>query len=156
MRWLLSIVGAVIVAIATYFIIVAVTGTDFPTQWHQHQLGVKQHEQVRHLEQIADSVNDPYILGVYDCSDMVKAFWYKATTEGYKVKIVVGDPSHDISDIRDAHHAWCLVFMEGEGSSGWLAIEVTTAHAMWGEDNPRYYRGFFFDSPEELPGGITQ
>ena len=116
------------------------TGTEYPPQ-------------IARLIEIADSVNDGYIEGVYDCDNMAIAFWEEATAEGYQVQIAVGNVHEDITSIYETDHSWCLVWIEDipQMGEGWLAIEVTAAQPVFKEDNPRYYYGFFYDSPSELP-----
>lgn len=85
---------------------------------------------------------------------MAIAFWEEATVQGYQVQIAVGNIDQDITYLYEADHAWCQVWVEDVPlmfAEGWLAIEVTGAYPVFSEDNPRYYRGFFYDTPSEMP-----
>jgi hypothetical protein len=122
--------------------------------YYPHYFGLAYPPQIRHLVEIADSVNDGYIEDVYDCDDMAVAFWEEATADGYRVQIAVGNIDRDVSTIEEANHAWCTVWVEGVplmSKEGWLAIEVTDAFPVFPDDNQRYYRGFFYDTPSEMP-----
>jgi hypothetical protein len=149
------ILGILFVGLVVYLILAAMTGYT-PLDWF------RQHQLVSHLEAIADSVNDGYIPDVYDCSDMSIAFWEKAKAEGYEVQIMVGNTDYEINYISEANHAWCMVWLEEEIGSGWLAIDVTAAKAVFAEPapwyapapfthvDPLYYRGISFDNPSEF------
>lgn len=126
-----------------------VAGAHYP-----HYLGLAYPPQICHLVEIADSVNDGYIEGIYDCDDMSIAFWEEATAQGYQVRIAVGNIDEDITYVHESDHAWCLVWVEDVPllyEEGWLAIEVTGAFPVFPKDNPLYYQGGFYDTPSEMP-----
>ena len=52
----------------------------------------------------------------------------------------------DITSLAEADHAWVLA----DVSQGkWLALETTAGRVVLLQENPRYYRGWSFESPKQ-------
>lgn len=81
------------------------------------------------------------------CTDMACDVWDIVKTKGIPAKIQVGSVESDIGSLRAANHAWVLA----EASPGkWIALETTAGRLVYPDENPRYYRGWSFDSPKKL------
>jgi len=84
--------------------------------------------------------------GFFVCSDMALDVWNMLKAQGINALIQIGNVKTPAKDITDADHAWVLA----EVSPGkYLALETTGGYAVWGEDNPLYYKGWAFDNPRE-------
>lgn len=88
------------------------------------------------------SLNDMYV-----CVDMASDIWDMLKAQGIDAKINVGNINKDITDIKDADHAWVLAEI---APNSYLALEATGGYSVQKADNPRYYYGWSFDNPKEL------
>jgi hypothetical protein len=94
------------------------------------------------------TLNDMYV-----CVDMASDIWDMLKAQGINAKINVGNVDKDITDIRDADHAWVLA----EISPGsYLALEATGGYSVQKTDNPRYYYGWSYDNPKELKAALDK
>jgi len=100
-------------------------------------------------ENIVKRYYETHIYSEYDffvCSDMALDVWNMLKAQGINALIRIGNVEMTAKDITEANHAWVLA----ETSPGqYLALETTGGHAVWGEDNPLYYKGWSFDNPRE-------
>lgn len=72
--------------------------------------------------------------------------WNMVRTKGFPARIQVGNISRDITSLTEANHAWVLA----DVSQGkWLALETTAGRVVLLQENPRYYRGWSFESPKK-------
>jgi cell division protein FtsB len=88
------------------------------------------------------SVTDLFI-----CSDMAGEVWNMLKTQGIDAIIAIGATGGPVSDILQCNHAWVLAEVApGE----YLALEATGGFAITESENPYYYQGWYFDSPNSL------
>jgi hypothetical protein len=88
------------------------------------------------------TLNDFYV-----CGDMASDVWDMLKTQGINAKINVGSVDKDITDIKDATHAWVLAEV---APNQYLALEATAGYSVQKTDNPRYYTGWSFYNPKQL------
>jgi hypothetical protein len=87
------------------------------------------------------SIEDRFV-----CADMACDVWNMVRTRGLPARIQIGNVNRDISSITEADHAWVLA----DVSHGkWLALETTAGRVVFLQENPRYYRGWSFESPKK-------
>ena len=80
------------------------------------------------------------------CADMACDVWNMVRTKGFPARIQIGNISRDITSLAEANHAWVLA----DVSQGkWLALETTAGRVVLLQENPRYYRGWSFESPKK-------
>jgi len=90
---------------------------------------------------------------------MAEDLWDVLTRHGINARIYVGNISENISSIRDADHAWVLAQV---GQDSYVAIEATGGFLVCPDprfcsmNDPFYYRGFAFGSPEELEAAMEK
>ena len=94
------------------------------------------------------SLNDMYV-----CVDMASDIWDMLKAQGINAKINVGNVNKDITDIKDADHAWVLAEI---APNSYLALEATGGYSVQKADNPRYYYGWSFDNPKELKDALDK
>lgn len=84
---------------------------------------------------------------LFICSDMASEVWNILKAHGIAAIIVIGNKDVAIGEILQSNHAWVLAEVApGE----YLALETTAGIVIPRSKNPRYYRGWYFDSPREL------
>ena len=88
------------------------------------------------------SLNDLYV-----CGDMASDIWDMLKAQGINAKINVGNVDKDITDIKDANHAWVLAEV---APNQYLALEATGGYSVQLTNNPRYYTGWSFYNPKQL------
>lgn len=100
-------------------------------------------------QNIVERYHETHIYSEYDffvCSDMALDVWDMLKAQGINAIIQIGNVKSGAKDITDADHAWVLA----EVSPGsYLALETTGGYAVWGDDNPLYFKGWSFDNPRE-------
>ena len=105
---------------------------------------------VETAEKIVKYYHDTHVYSTYDlfvCSDMSSEIWNMLKAQGINARIVVGNKDTAINDILLSNHAW----VQAEVAPGvYLALETTGGFAVPENENPLYYRGWYFDSPAEL------
>jgi hypothetical protein len=84
---------------------------------------------------------------LFVCSDMASEVWSMLKAQGINALIVVGDKNKAISDIIQSDHAWLLAEVE---PGIYLALETTAGYAIYENENPLYYQGWFFNSPGDM------
>jgi uncharacterized protein YunC (DUF1805 family) len=98
---------------------------------------------------IVEHYHQTHIYSKYDffvCSDMAMDVWDMLKAQEIPALIQIGNVETGAENITEADHVWVLA----EVSPGhYLALETTGGNAVWGEDNPLYYRGWAFDNPRE-------
>ncbi len=99
-------------------------------------------------EKIVKYYHDTHVYSTWDlftCSDMAGEVWNMLKAQGINAVIAVGNIDNPISDILQSNHAWVLAEVApGE----YLALETTGGYVVPESENPLYYRGWTFDSPE--------
>jgi TM2 domain-containing membrane protein YozV len=88
------------------------------------------------------SLNDMYV-----CGDMASDVWDMLKTQGINAKINIGKIDADITNIKDADHAWVLAEVT---PNSYLALETTAGYSVLKSENPRYYSGVSFNNPGQL------
>ena len=84
---------------------------------------------------------------LFVCSDMASEVWSMLKARGIDARIVVGNIDVAIDDIILSDHAWLLAEID-EGQ--YLALETTGGYVVYEDENPLYYRGWYFDSPADM------
>jgi len=84
---------------------------------------------------------------LFVCSDMASEVWSMLKAQGINARIVVGSKDTPINDIILSDHAWLLAEVDG---GQYLALETTGGYVVYEEDNPLYYKGWYFGSPAEM------
>lgn len=84
---------------------------------------------------------------IYVCADMAEDIWNMVVTKGMNAEIKVGNIDQDITDLKNANHAWVIA---ETGNDNWLALETTGGYVVYYEDNPRYYHGWNFKNPRDF------
>lgn len=101
-------------------------------------------------ENIVRNYHDTHVYSITDlfvCSDMASEVWNMLKAQGIDAITVVGNKDTGITDILQSNHAWVLAEVApGE----YLALETTAGYAVPKSQNPRYYYGWYFDSPSKL------
>jgi len=101
-------------------------------------------------ENIVRNYHETHVYSMTDlfvCSDMASEVWNMLKAQDIDAIIVVGNKDAVITDILQSNHAWVLAEVApGE----YLALETTAGYAVPKGQNPRYYYGWYFDSPSEL------
>jgi hypothetical protein len=90
---------------------------------------------------------------MYVCVDMASDIWDMLKAQGINAKINVGNVNKDISDIKDADHAWVLAEVAPDT---FLALEATGGYSVQKSDNPRYYSGWSYNNPKDLKDAIDK
>jgi hypothetical protein len=83
----------------------------------------------------------------YVCADMSLDVWNMVETKGINARIAVGNVQNPHAEWDQFNHAW--VMAEATPDS-WLALETTGGVVVRGDENGRYYRGLFFDTPRDF------
>jgi predicted nucleic acid-binding Zn ribbon protein len=94
------------------------------------------------------SLNDMYV-----CVDMASDVWDMLKAQGINAKINIGNVNKDVTDIKDADHAWILAEIS---PNQYLALEATGGYSVEKSDNPRYYYGWSYNSPKELKDALDK
>ena len=105
---------------------------------------------VRICEEVAKQYHETHTYvknDVFDCDNMACDVWNMLKTKGVNAKIVVGNVDLDKYNMEDWNHAWVIAEIAPDK---WLAIECTEGYIVYEKDNPRYYRGHFFNNPKSL------
>ena len=84
---------------------------------------------------------------LFVCSDMASEVWSMLKARGIDARIVVGNIDVSIDDIVLSDHAWLLAEVDG---GQYLALETTGGYVVYKDENPLYYRGWYFDSPADM------
>ncbi len=84
---------------------------------------------------------------LFVCSDMASEVWSMLKAQGIDALIVVGSKDTPINDIILSDHAWLLAEVDG---GQYLALETTAGHVVYEDENPLYYKGWYFDSPADM------
>ena len=96
---------------------------------------------------------------LYTCARMSEDLWGVLTERGINATMYVGNIHENITSIRDANHAWVMAQVAPDT---YVAIETTGGFLVCpdprfcSQDNPRYYRGFVFASPEDLEDAMEK
>ncbi len=77
---------------------------------------------------------------------MATDVWDMLKAQGINARIKIGNVKVEAENITAADHAWVLAEVS---PAKYLALETTGGYAVWGEDNPLYYKGWSFDNPKE-------
>ena len=100
-------------------------------------------------EKIVKYYHETHVYDKYDlfvCSDMASEVWNMLKAQGINARMVVGDIDNPISDIILSKHAW----VQAEIAPGeFLALETTGGRAVYIEENPLYYQGWYFTTPAD-------
>jgi outer membrane murein-binding lipoprotein Lpp len=88
-----------------------------------------------------------YEANIYDCNDMSGDVWNILKAEGISSILAIGSIDNSITDIIDSDHAWVLAQMP-DGS--YLALETTGGYTVTRAENPKYYKGWAFTSPDKV------
>lgn len=120
------------------------------------------HSKIVTIKEIVENYHKTHTYSLpdlYVCGDMSCDIWDMLKTQGIIAKIYVGNVESDISKIEDANHAWVVAEIT---SNNWIALETTGGFLVCSDarycavDNPRYYRGWSFDSPREYKETIEK
>lgn len=85
--------------------------------------------------------------GIFVCGDMANDVWNMLKTRGINAKIQIGNVDKDNATLFESNHAWVLAEVSADK---WLPLETTSGYLVNFEDNPRYYRGWFFYTPKQF------
>ena len=81
---------------------------------------------------------------LFVCSDMAAEVWNMLKAQGINAIVAVGSVNRSLTDIIESDHAWVLAEVApGE----YLAVETTAGVVKTKDDNPLYYRGWYYASP---------
>ncbi|MDD5473835.1 MAG: hypothetical protein PHU34_06765 [Candidatus Methanoperedens sp.] len=78
---------------------------------------------------------------------MANDVWNMLKTKGINAKIQIGNVDKDNATLFESNHAWVLAEISADK---WLALETTGGYLVSFEDNPRYYRGWYFYTPKQF------
>ena len=84
---------------------------------------------------------------MFVCGDMAAEIWNMLKTLGVSSIMVVGAVDHGVTNILQSNHAWLLAEVE---PNTYLAVECTGGYTVTKDQNPLYYQGWYYDSPETL------
>jgi outer membrane murein-binding lipoprotein Lpp len=84
---------------------------------------------------------------LFVCSDMAADVWNMLKAHGVYAVLAIGKTDATISNILQCDHAWVLA----ETAPGeYLALETTGGRVVPQSENPRYYQGWYFNTPSDL------
>ena len=111
---------------------------------------------IRIVKGIVEEYHKTHTYSLFDlfvCVDMATDVWDMVKTQGINAKIELGNVDKDVTTLQDANHAWVLAeISHGE----WIALETTGGFLVCDNqnicavNNPRYYKGWSFNTPKEL------
>lgn len=136
-----------------------VTKTPTPTPKPTESL---EQRNVRISKEIVETYHETHTYSLpdlYVCGDMSCDVWDMLKTQGIPAKIFVGNVNIDISEIKDANHAWVVAEVAPDT---WIALETTGGFLVCSDtkycavDNPRYYKGWIYDNPREYKEAIEK
>jgi len=110
----------------------------------------QEEDKIQILEEILKDYHEKHTYSKEDffvCSDMAIDVWNILETKGINAEIAIGNVDVPIDSIDQINHAWVMAEV---APNQWLALEVTGGYIVYYEDNPNYYRGYFFDTPREF------
>jgi outer membrane murein-binding lipoprotein Lpp len=84
---------------------------------------------------------------LFVCSDMASEVWSMLKARGINARIVVGNIDVPIDDIVQSDHAWLLAEVDG---GEYVALETTGGYVVYEDENPLYYRGWYFNNPADM------
>ena len=84
---------------------------------------------------------------MFVCGDMAAEIWNMLKTLGIKSIMVVGNIDTPSTDILQSNHAWLLAEVE---PNTYLAVECTGGYTVTKAENPNYYQGWYYSTPETL------
>jgi hypothetical protein len=78
---------------------------------------------------------------------MANDVWNILKTKGINAKIRIGNVDKDNAKLFESNHAWVLAEVSADN---WLPLETTGGYLVSVKDNPCYYRGWNFYTPNNL------
>jgi len=90
---------------------------------------------------------------LFVCVDMAIDVWNMVKTKGINAILMVGNVKKDITNIREANHAWVVAEVSPDT---WIVLETTggflvcTDSSICPVNNPRYFSGSYYNNPREL------
>lgn len=105
---------------------------------------------IRILRKIVEDYHKIHTYSVDDyfiCADMAQDVWNIVDTQGLRAVLVAGNITDPGAGWKEYDHAWVLV---EAAPRQWVALETTGGYLVYKNNNPLYYRGFFFANPKDL------
>ena len=88
-----------------------------------------------------------YLKDIYDCNNMSDDIWDMLKALGISSRLAIGNVDQPISDILASNHAWVMADI---GDGNFLALETTNGLTVTRDQNPLYYTGWYFTSPDRV------
>jgi hypothetical protein len=110
-------------------------------------------ETIKNIVELYHQTHTYTLPDMYACAQMSQDVWNMVETQNINAFIYIGRVDQNISNKRDANHAWVMAevspdeFIAMETTGGYLVCRNSSICPIY---NPLYYQGWDFNTPKEL------